>query len=283
MIASIEVGSGLLSWLPAWTHLPPGILPGHVVVLALVACGAGFIDAIAGGGGLITVPALALAGLDPVSVLATNKLQGTFGSGSATLAFARAGHLRWRSAWPIALTAGVGAFVGAKLLDFVPEGLAAILLPIMLVGVGLYFAFAPGMGDVDVRQRMTWPAFVLSAVPLVGLYDGVFGPGAGSLYTLCFVSLMGFGLVRATAHTKVANFASNVIGMITLAFSGHMIWVIGLAMGLGQFVGARLGAGAALRQGARLVRPLVVVVCLALALRLAAPRLWPLLAGLFPP
>jgi uncharacterized membrane protein YfcA len=249
-----------------------------MALLALAALVAGFIDAIAGGGGLITVPALALAGLDPVSVLATNKLQGTFGSGSATLAFARAGHLSWRAVWPIALAAAAGSIIGARLLAFMPRGLAEVLLPVMLVAVGLYFAVSPQMGDADAHQRLSRPLFLATAVPLVGLYDGLFGPGAGSLYTLAFVTLLGFGLVRATAHTKVANFASNLAALATLASSGQIFWGLGLLMGVAQFLGARLGAHATLRRGARLVRPLVVVVCLGLAVRLALEN-WPAIAA----
>lgn len=245
-----------------------GLPPATVLALATAALVAGFIDAIAGGGGLITVPALALAGLDPVTVLSTNKLQGTFGSGSATLAFGRAGHLTWRGTWPIAIGAGLGSIVGARLLAHMPLGLAQVMLPVMLVAVGLYFALSPTMGDADAQARLSRPVFLATAIPAVGLYDGVFGPGAGSLYTLAFVSLLGFGLVRATAHTKAANFASNVASLSTLALGGHILWPVGLAMGLAQFIGARLGAHATLRRGARLVRPLVVCVCLALALRL---------------
>ena len=249
------------------------LTPGAIALLALAAGVAGFIDAIAGGGGLITVPALALAGLDPLSVLATNKLQSTFGSGSATLAFARAGFLAWRNALPIGLAAAAGSLVGTHLVTILPMSLAQVLLPVMLVAVGLYFALSPRMGDADAHQRLSRPVFLATAIPAVGLYDGVFGPGAGSIYTLAFVTLLGFGIVRATAHTKVANFASNLASLATFALGGHILWQAGLAMGVAQFLGARLGAHATLRRGARLVRPLVVLVCLTLALRIAYQNL----------
>jgi uncharacterized protein len=239
-----------------------------LALLALVAVFAGFVDAIAGGGGLITVPALALAGLDPITAVATNKVQSCFGSGSATLAFARAGHIRLRELWPLGLACAGGSVAGAMLLTHVPKSAAGIALPIVLLLVAGYFAFAPKMGAGDQEQVISPQAFTLIIAPLVGGYDGLFGPGAGSFYMLGFVSLLGFGLVKATGHTKFANFASNLAGLATLALSGHIIWMIGLVMGVGAFIGAQAGSRMTMLHGARLVRPLIVAMCCLLALRL---------------
>jgi uncharacterized membrane protein YfcA len=112
-------------------------------------------------------------------------------------------------------------------------------------------------------------AFLCFVLPVIACYDGVFGPGAGSFYMLAFITLLGYGVRRATAYTKLANFASNLAGLATLAFSGHIYWTVGLAMGFAQLVGATLGAHATMRVGARLVRPMVILVCIALAVRLA--------------
>jgi uncharacterized protein len=240
-----------------------------IIVLFAVAVLAGFIDAIAGGGGLLTVPALALAGFDPLTALSTNKLQSSFGSGSATLAFARAGHLDLRAAWPVAITSAAGSFLGAVTLTHVPREFAAVCLPFVLLAVALYFAVSPRIADEDVHRRISPRLFLLTVVPLVGFYDGVFGPGTGSFFMIGFVGLLGLGLIRATARTKIANFASNLAGLVTLAFSGHIVWTVGLAMGVGQFLGARLGAGLTMRHGARLVKPVVVTVCCVLAVKLA--------------
>ena len=97
----------------------------------------------------------------------------------------------------------------------------------------------------------------------------MFGPGAGSFYTLAFITLFGMGVIRATAHTKLANFASNIAGLATLAFSGHIYWTVGLAMGVAALSGATIGAHTTMRIGARIVRPMVIAVCVALAVRLA--------------
>ena len=110
--------------------------------------------------------------------------------------------------------------------------------------------------------------FGLTVVPLIGFYDGVFGPGTGSFFMLAFVTLAGYGLLKATAHTKLLNFASNIGGFAAFAFVGVIAWKVGLVMGVAQFFGARLGAGLAMKKGARLIKPLLIVVCLALAARL---------------
>ena len=240
-----------------------------LTALVLTAFVAGFIDAIAGGGGLITVPALALAGLDPVAAIATNKLQASFGSGTAAFTFWRAGHLRFFDLWPALLLAGLGSALGAALLTYVPREALHGLLPFVLVAVALYFAVSPRISEVDSRPRMGRALFVASIVPLVGFYDGIFGPGTGSFYMLGFVALLGYGIVRATAETKAVNFASNIIGLLALSASGQIFWLAGLAMGLAQVLGARLGARMAIRDGARLIKPLVVTMCLLLAGKLA--------------
>ncbi|WP_131196514.1 TSUP family transporter [Lichenihabitans psoromatis] len=251
-----------------------------ILGLFAVAVAAGFIDSIAGGGGLLTVPALALAGFDPLTAVATNKLQGSFGSGSATLAFARAGRIDLKTMWPIAVAAMSGALIGAFTLTYIPRDAATIALPFLLAAVALYFLVSPRISDLDVHQRIPRPWFIATIVPLVGFYDGVFGPGAGSFYTIGFVSLLGFGLLKATAHTKLANFASNIAGLLVLALSGHIVWGVGIAMGVGQFVGARIGVWMTIRHGTRLVRPLLITVCCVLAVRLSIAPTHPIGAWL---
>jgi uncharacterized membrane protein YfcA len=254
--------------------------PVTLAILTAVGFVAGFFDAIAGGGGLLAVPAFALAGLDPVAVVATNKLASTFGSGSSTMRFARAGKIDFARMAPSALGAGFGAVLGALALPFAPREAATIALPFILVAVALYFALSPQMGDADRAQRMSERGYAWTLAPLIGFYDGVFGPGAGSFYTIGFVALVGFGVTRAIANARLANFASNFGALVVYAFGGHIVVAAGLCMGVGQFLGSRLGAGAVLSAGARLVRPLIVVVSCLLALRLATSENYPLRDGL---
>ena len=244
--------------------------PSLLALLAFVGFAAGFVDAIAGGGGLLTLPALALAGLDPVAVVATNKLGAVFGSGSATLAFARAGKIDLATMSESAFAALVGGAAGALALPFAPRQALSAALPFVLVAVALYFAFAPPMGESLRKARLSPRLYALTLAPAIGFYDGVFGPGAGSFYMIGFLALAGFGLIGAIAGARVANFGSNAGSLAIYAFGGHIVVAAGLAVGLGAFLGARLGAGSALKAGARLVRPLIVVVSCAMALKLAS-------------
>lgn len=240
---------------------------------------AGFIDSIAGGGGLITVPALMLAGFTPIQSLGTNKLQSLFGSASATIAYTRAGQVDLRSQLPMALMSGLGAVLGALLATVLPGDWLKIAMPVMLIAIAVYFAFKRGLNDEDRHARMTPFLFTLSFVPLIGCYDGLFGPGTGSFFMLGFVSLAGFGLLKATAHTKLLNFASNIGGFLVFLLSGVVFWKPGLVMGVGQFLGAQIGSRLAVRGGAKIIRPLLVITCIGLAIRLLADpanpvRMW---------
>lgn len=239
-----------------------------LALLVLAAFVAGFIDSIAGGGGLIAVPALLLAGADPVTALATNKLQGMFGAGAAAASYARAGHVSLSRQWRPALLALAASAAGALLASSLPVGLIRAGLPVVLIVIALFFALKPGLDDVDRTARLSPLAFALVAVPVVGFYDGLIGPGAGSFYMLGFVTLAGFGVLRATAHTKLLNFASNVGGILAFAAVATPWWLTGLMMGAAQVAGAALGSRLAMKSGARLIKPLLVVTSTALALRL---------------
>lgn len=247
-----------------------------IAMLAFAAFAAGFVDSIAGGGGLITIPALLLAGFSPVEALGTNKLQGMFGSGSATIHYASKGHVDLRRQLPSALLALAGGAIGALLATIVPGDLLRAALPLVLIAIALYFALKPNMNDVDRAERLSPFLFGVTVVPAIGFYDGVFGPGAGSFYMLAFVTLAGYGVLKATAHTKLLNFASNIGGFIIFAAVGVISWKIGLMMGVAQFLGARVGASLAMRIGAKLIKPLLVIVCVALAVKLLADPANPL-------
>jgi uncharacterized membrane protein YfcA len=241
----------------------------HVIgFLALVGLCAGFVDSIAGGGGLLTVPALLSVGLPPQIALGSNKLQGSFGTFSASLNFIRRGEVGMREmAWPFATTFA-GAALGTIAVQALDPRFLADLIPFLLVGIAIYFVLAPKAGEIDTHARISPCAFVLGVAPVIGFYDGFFGPGTGSFFAIAFVALLGHNLRRATAETKVLNFASNLASLAFFVIGGNVAWVPGLAMGAGQLVGARLGSGLVIRRGAGLVRPVLVIVSLALTARL---------------
>ncbi|MCY0147727.1 TSUP family transporter [Hoeflea sp. G2-23] len=238
------------------------------VLLFAAAFLAGFVDSIAGGGGLIALPAMLLVGFSPVEALGTNKLQGLFGSGSATVAYARKGHVDLKTQIGPAVLAAAGSAIGAMLATLIPGELFRAFLPFLLIVIALYFGIKPNMGDIDRARRLSPFLFGLMIVPMVGFYDGLFGPGAGSFYMLAFVALAGFGLLKATAHTKLLNFASNIGGFAVFAFVGVISWKIGLMMGAAQFAGAQVGSRLAMKNGAKIIKPLLVITCVALAAKL---------------
>jgi uncharacterized protein len=241
-----------------------------LLLLFAAAFFAGFVDSIAGGGGLITVPAMLIAGIPPLQTLGTNKVQSIFGAGSATLAYARKGHVELRQQLPMALMAVAGGALGAALATIMPSQVLRIVLPFLLIAIALYFALKPNLNDVEKHRRMSAFAFGLTLVPLIGFYDGAFGPGTGSFLMLGFVTLAGFGMLKATAHTKLLNFGSNLGALIVFICYGVILWKVGLMMGVGQFLGAQAGSRLAMRSGAKLIKPLLVTVCLAFAIKLIA-------------
>ncbi len=251
------------------------LAPHVVALLVLAALAAGFIDSIAGGGGLIAVPALLAAGINPVAALATNKVQGSFGTASATYTYWRAGLIDFRQLKAPLVATLVGAAIGAWLLTIADTRWLMVLLPFLLIAISIYFLVAPKATEVDSRARLTPLAYAVVAGG-IGLYDGFFGPGTGSFLALSLVSLMGMGLTKATAHAKALNLMSNIVSVAVFATSGHVLWLLGLAMACGQFVGGRLGSKMAMRFGGNLIRPLLVVVSLGMTAKLLADPANPL-------
>ncbi len=235
-----------------------------LAMLAGVGLVAGFVDSIAGGGGLLALPSLLLAGLDPVSALATNKLQGSFGTASATHTFWKKGLLRPSEHVAEIAMVFVGAVLGVLAVSYVPTDLLRRVMPVLLVLVAGYFALSPKLAV----GKFPIAVFSFCMAPLLGFYDGVFGPGTGSFFMLALVSFFGLGVVQATGRTKLLNFTSNIAALLMFILGGKIVWVIGLCMGVAQIVGAQLGARVAIANGARVIRPLLVLVCCAMAVRL---------------
>lgn len=241
-----------------------------LAVLGLTAFLAGFVDSIAGGGGLLTVPALLLAGFDPVTAIATNKVQGTFAIVSALITYARKGLVEWRAGLPMFLVALALGATGAASVHLMSKTFLNAIVPVALLLVALYFGFARGIGDADRKARLTRVAFIALIVPPIAFYDGFFGPGGGSFYAMALVSLLGLGLTRTTAMAKVLNGGSNAGSLLIFTLAGSVLWPLGIGMALCSMAGAQIGSRLAVGYGARLIRPLIVVVCVALVIRLLA-------------
>ncbi|QCO14245.1 hypothetical protein D3869_02805 [Azospirillum brasilense] len=237
---------------------------------ALFAVGlvAGFVDAIAGGGGLLTLPALLWAGLSPAQALATNKLQSSFGSFSAAVKFTRGGEVKPRDMAVMIGCTFVGSAAGAVIVQMIDPGFLRNVIPVLLIGIAIWLLVSPKAGEIDAQQRIGERGFALLAGTGIGFYDGFFGPGTGTFFAIAFVSLLGFNLRKATAHTKVLNFTSNIAALLFFLAGGQIAWVAGLLMGLGQMIGAQIGAHMVIRNGAAIVRPMLVVASIAITAKL---------------
>lgn len=242
------------------------------LALAAVAFLAGVIDAIAGGGGLLTVPALLVVTGDPRVVLATNKGQSVFGAFAALSSYHRAGRVDRARALPVFVSALLGSLAGVQLvLALRPELLRPVVL-VLLVSVAALFAARSTRRRVESsgwRVAREHPIAAAATIGFVlGAYDGFFGPGVGTFLIALFAAAFGDDLTQATANAKVANFASNLGSMVSFAIAGAIDFRLALPMAGAQALGGIVGARATIRGGERLVRIGVLGVTVALAARI---------------
>lgn len=243
-------------------------LTGEILILLFaVALLAGWVDAIAGGGGLIVLPTLMLVGLSPVQALATNKCQGFVGTLTATITLLLRRQLPRQGLWGLMLWTALGALLGTWLIQRVETQWLSWAIPLLLMTVALYFLLAPRLGEQEQQARVSHRIWSRTAVPMIGFYDGFFGPGTGSFFAASGVILRGKTLVQATVVAKPLNFTSNIVSLLLFAFGGQVVWLAGTVMMAGQVIGAYLGTRSIFWGGARLIRPLVILMCVAMTVR----------------
>lgn len=239
-----------------------------LTILFITALVAGFIDAIAGGGGLITIPALMLTNMPIVSVLATNKLQASAGSLSASVAMIKKGLTHPKHLILALVMAFIGAVFGTVLVQLSPPDFLKIVIPILIAIIGLYTLFMPNISKPQ-KPKISQKTWQTKVVPIIGFYDGYFGPGTGTFFSLGAVSLLGTDLVRATANAKLMNFATNIASLGFFMLGGHIIWQVGFVMMIGQIIGASMGACVAIKGGTKIIRPIVVLMCFLMTIKYA--------------
>ncbi|MDI6748271.1 MAG: TSUP family transporter [Rhodocyclaceae bacterium] len=229
------------------------------MALLLAAAFAGFVDAVAGGGGLIQVPAL-LAGFPreaPATLFGTNKIASIFGTLNAARRYLREVKIHWAIILPAALAAFVFSFLGAAAVTLMPKEVLRPLVLALLIAVAAYTLLQPDFGKQErvshvPAHRLRWVAIAVGA--LLGFYDGFFGPGAGSFMIFAFVRLFGMDFLRASASAKIVNVATNAGALLLFAPTGHVLWMLGLGMAVCNVAGAQLGARMAIRHGSGFVR-----------------------------
>jgi uncharacterized membrane protein YfcA len=240
----------------------------QIALLFLTGLTAGFVDTIAGGGGLLTLPILLSVCQDPKLALGTNKLQASFGSTSATFHFARAGALSYRELRRAWLLAFLGALTGTFLVQQIDPAFLKRFIPWLLLAVALYVWLRPQLGAQDIHPRLSRVKFDFMLAFGIGVYDGFLRPGTGTFLALAFMLGLGFNLAKATANSKALNCASNLASLLLFLLAQKVWFVAGLTMGAGQWLGARAGSRMVLTRGTKFIRPIFLTMVVLIMLKL---------------
>jgi len=244
-----------------------GVEPHIFLLLIAGSAFAGFVDSICGGGGLISIPVLLMGGFTPVQAIAANKLQGTLGALASTQYYLKKGVIDIHVLCKIAGGAAVGGLLGTIAANVIGNHFMGKIMPMMLIAMAVYFAVSPDVSDQECKPRLGLFVMAATLIPLIGFYDGFFGPGAGTFYLISLISIAGFAITKAMAYSRILNLVSNAASLILFIALGKMVWGAGVAMSLGEVVGVYAGSHLVHKHGARLVRPLVVIACVAMAIK----------------
>ncbi|MDA7848133.1 TSUP family transporter [Sulfurospirillum sp.] len=215
---------------------------------------AGFVDSIAGGGGIIALPILLASGLPPHIALATNKLQSSFGSFTASLNYMQKGLVSFKEVYLGVIFTFIGASIGSYSILLIDVSILSKIIPFMLIIIFLYTFFTPKLGTEDSNHRLKPTLFYFIFGIAIGFYDGFFGPGTGSFWTIAIITLLGLNLKKATAQTKILNFTSNIVSLGVFIFAGQVLWLIGILMGIGQVFGAYIGSSLVVKKDVSFIR-----------------------------
>ncbi len=231
------------------------------IFLFFIAITAGIVDTLAGVGGLIVLPALILSGLPPLTALGTNKAQSFAGTGTATYMMTVYKKITIKQMQPLMVTAFIGSFIGTVLVQFIGNESLSIVIPIVIMVIIFYFTLSPRMKEISSEARIPDSFYKYTFAPIIGFYDGMFGPGTGSFFTVSGVALRGKSLIDATANAKALNFATNIGSLFVFLYLGEVIASIAAIMILGQLIGARIGSKFLININPIFLRYLVIFLC----------------------
>ncbi|MGW0036742.1 TSUP family transporter [Gordonia sp. NPDC003376] len=245
----------------------------EIAGLVVAAAAAGWVDAVVGGGGLILIPALLIAapGIAPASALATNKMAAVVGTSSAAWRFARTVRLDWRRLTPVFCCAVVCSGAGAFVAGTLPRQVFVPIVLALLVAVGLFVALNPrfGSGAGRLRSRTSiLTGFVVAGV-VIAFYDGIMGPGTGTFLIITLTALVGTNFLESSATAKVINTGTNLGALLVFAAQGHVLWLLGSALAVGNVIGAQFGARMALGRGSGFVRWVLLGVVVVMVAKLS--------------
>lgn len=246
----------------------------HFIYKLIFLCVAGFlaafVDSIAGGGGLISVPAYFAVGFPPHFTLGTNKFSSTCGSFTSTMRFAKSGKTDKDILKRLLPFTFLGAIVGVMTVLLLDSNILKPIVLILLLSVGVYSFFSKSIGLEDdfkgVDNRMIIMGSIFAF--FMGFYDGFFGPGAGSFMIFGLIKIFGFDFVRASGNAKAMNFTSNIASLLTFAINGKIYYLMGIPMALFMILGAHFGSKLAIKEGARFIKPIFVTMSLVVAFKM---------------
>ena len=239
------------------------ILSVQGAILALTFFFSGIIDAVCGGGGLLSMPMYMAIGFPAHVVTGTNQCSIFFGGATSLLRYARAGKIHWPSAWLAGPLAILGAFLGARLNLIMPERILEIIMIVLLPVVTAVILAKPNFGAENRVHELTKKQHVLASLfigVIIGGYQGFYGAGSGTFFMLGFALLCKLDLTTASGNTKFVAFCANLASAATYAFSGAVVWPAVLLATATNVAGSYLGAGMAMKKGARLIRPMFLFV-----------------------
>ncbi|GHU22331.1 UPF0721 transmembrane protein [Betaproteobacteria bacterium] len=251
-----------------------------LLILGLAAFGAGFVDAVVGGGGLIQLPALfaAFPTATPASLFGTNKAAAIVGTLSAAIQYQRRVSIAWSVVLPGTLAALIGAWLGARTVSWMPPTLLRPLILVLLIAVALYTFVRKDMGTKEAGAASTLPAHAPLIAALIGVtlgfYDGFFGPGTGSFLIFLFVRFLNMDFLHASASAKILNVATNAAALAYFATNLTLLWTLAAIMAVCNLGGALLGSRLAIRHGTRFVRAMFLTVVIALIAKLGVDTLF---------
>jgi len=242
--------------------------------LFVVAIIAGLLDTLAGGGGLISIPALILSGVPPLAALGTNKLQGSMGTATATYILIKKNKISLSENKPLMQSAFIGAVIGTIIVQFIDTDILSFVIPIVLLFIAVYFLVSPKSKFLSDQVSVSDNKYKNFIIPTIGFYDGMFGPGTGSFFTLAGVSCKGHEIISSTAIAKSLNFSTNIASLIIFLAAGQVVWLVGIIMMLGQIIGAWLGSHLLFKVNPAYLRGIVVLMCTCMLVKYSYAMGW---------
>jgi uncharacterized membrane protein YfcA len=242
----------------------------NVVLLCIVGFAAATVDAIAGGGGLVSLPAILAAGVPPHFALGTNKFAGSFGAFTSAYTFTRMGKVfvpLMKFTVPCALVGSVAGVLAALKID---QGFLKIIILVLVFATAIYTILKKDFGNEDKFTGLTRKNIIQGCIFAfsLGFYDGFFGPGTGSFLIFLFIKVYGYDFTIAAGNSKVLNFVSNITSLVMFAVNGKIYYMVGIPMALAMIVGARLGSKIAIKNGAKVIKPIFVTIAMVLTVKL---------------